>query len=152
MSFLSSLDIAASGITAQKKRLDVITENITNKSTTRTENGGPYRRKLSVFKEISAKNEDFGTIFKRLNVKNISPASSHGGVMVSEIIEDDSEFIPVFDPSHPDAGENGYVMMPNVDTTVEMVDAMAATRSYSANIAAYEAVKSMALKALEIGK
>ncbi len=149
MAFLPSMNIAASGITAQKRRLDTITENIVNRETTRTEEGGPYRRKLSVFQEIPSDNFD-------THLKNARMAGRFtgrkGGVMVSEIVEDPSEFIPVYDPNHPDANEEGYVMMPNVDNTSEMVDAMAATRSYSANISAFEAVKQMALKALEIGR
>jgi flagellar basal-body rod protein FlgC len=149
VAFLSSLDIAGSGITAQKKRMDIITENIVNRETTRTEEGGPYRRKLAVFREIEGQNTSFT---KMINGSLRKQGGSKGGVMVSEIIEDDSELIPVYDPTHPDANEEGYVMMPNVDTTTEMVDAMAASRSYSANIAAFEAIKSMAREALELGK
>jgi flagellar basal-body rod protein FlgC len=153
MAFLSSLDIAASGITAQKRRMDTISENIVNRETTRTEDGGPYRRKLTVFREIDNEASFSGTLkLARLQRRLGRTQGADGGVMVSEIIEDESEFIPVYDPNHPDANEEGYVLMPNVDNTVEMVDAMAASRSYSANIAAFEAVKAMAVKALEIGK
>lgn len=159
MAFLSSLDIAGSGMTAQKKRLDIISENISNRETTRTDDGGPYRRKLSVFREIDS--GKFTRVFnERMTLLNDAASRMRartsdkgiGGVMVSEIIEDQSEFIPVYDPNHPDANEEGYVMMPNVDNTVEMIDAMAASRSYSANIAAFEAIKDMAMKALEIGR
>jgi flagellar basal-body rod protein FlgC len=154
MAFLSSLDIAGSGITAQKRRLDTITENIANRETTRTEDGGPYRRKLTVFREIDNGATFSGTLrLARLQRRlGGTTGSVDRGVMVSEIIEDESEFLPVYDPNHPDADEDGYVMMPNVDNSVEMVDAMAASRSYSANIAAFEAVKAIAVKALEIGK
>ncbi|MDL2232236.1 flagellar basal body rod protein FlgC [Ruminococcaceae bacterium OttesenSCG-928-L11] len=157
MAFLSSLDIAASGLTAQKKRLDVITENIANRETTRTDEGGPYRRKLSVFREIdSGKAPDFSSTLRLARLTRLSTLRTDRvadrGVMVSEVIEDPTDFIPVYDPNHPDANEEGYVMMPNVDNTVEMVDAMAATRSYSANIAAFEAVKALASKALELGR
>lgn len=147
MAFLRSLDIAGSGMTAQKKRLDIIAENISNRETTRTEDGGPYRRKLSVFREIPS-TQNFSRIMKSRLVRG----GTKGGVMVSQIIEDPGEFIPVYDPNHPDANEEGYVMMPNVNTTNEMIDAMAATRSYTANIAAFEAIKNMAQKALELGK
>lgn len=151
MAFLSSLDIAASGLTAQKRRLDTITENIVNRETTRTEDGGPYRRKLTVFREI-----DSGSFSGHLRYSTLLRqryrAAPDRGVMVSAVIEDESDFIPVYDPNHPDADEDGYVMMPNVNNTTEMIDAMAATRSYSANIAAFEAVKNMAAKALEIGR
>jgi flagellar basal-body rod protein FlgC len=153
MAFLSSLDIAGTGITAQKRRLDTITENITNRETTRTADGGPYRRKLTVFREIDNGTTFSGTLrLARLQRRLGTTGSVDRGVMVSAVIEDPSEFIPVYDPNHPDANEEGYVMMPNVNNTVEMVDAMAATRSYSANIAAFEAVKSIAVKALEIGQ
>jgi flagellar basal-body rod protein FlgC len=149
MAFLSSMDIAASGITAQQRRLDTITENMVNRETTRTEEGGPYRRKLVVFREIQGENS-FTHKLKSARLQR--DAGTKGGVMVSEVIEDQSEFIPVYDPNHPDANEEGYVMMPNVNTTVEMIDSMAASRSFSANVSAFEAVKAMALKALEIGK
>ena len=163
MAFLSSLDIAGSGMTAQKRRLDTIAENITNRETLRTEDGGPYRRKLTVFREIGkSRSPSFGRIMQKYTdrfgvertarFRSRNDGGTKGGVMVSEIIEDPKEFVPVYDPNHPDADEEGYVWMPNVDTSVEMVDAMAATRSYSANIAAFEAIKSMAKMALEIGK
>lgn len=177
MAFLSSLDIAGSGMTAQKRRLDVIAENITNRDTTRTADGTPYRRKLSVFREITpnASGDRFAAIqqdqgrysryyqntrqdqseFYRYirQAAALNNPGPKGGVMVSEVFEDtETPLVPVYDPTHPDADADGYVMMPNVDTTVEMVDAMAATRSYSANIAAFEAIKSMAKQALEIGK
>ncbi|WRS26698.1 flagellar basal body rod protein FlgC [Oscillospiraceae bacterium MB08-C2-2] len=152
MAFLGSLDIAASGITAQKKRMDVISENIVNRETTRTAEGGPYRRKLTVFQEIPSQSR-FASRLKSESLRYREKSSaSHGGVMVREIIEDQSEMIPVYDPNHPDANEEGYVMMPNVDNTKEMVDAMAASRSYEANITAFNAMKAIALKALEIGK
>lgn len=149
MAFLPSLDISASGLTAQKRRMDTIAENIVNRETTRTEDGGPYRRKLTVFQEIPHEN---GFTRALRYAKSRRLAEDKGGVMVSEIIEDESDFIPVYDPNHPDANEEGYVMMPNVNTTTEMIDAMAATRSYSANISAFESMKALAMKALEIGR
>lgn len=148
MAFLSSLNIAGSGMTAQKKRLDVISENIVNRETLRTEEGGPYRRKLTVFQELPTQ-QRFSSFLQRAQSTAGGDGYSKGGVMVSEIIEDESEFKAVYDPTHPDADEDGYVMMPNVDTTMEMVDAMAATRSYSANLAAFEAMKNMAKQALD---
>jgi len=153
MAFLSSLDIAGSGITAQKRRMDTITENIINRETTRTADGGPYRRKLTVFREIDS-DKGFRSALRLARFHNRRPEKLHQdrGVMVSEIIEDQSEFIPVYDPTHPDSDEDGYVWMPNVNTTIEMVDAMAASRSYSANIAAFDALKNMAARALEIGR
>jgi len=145
MSFMDSLNISGSALTAQKLRMDVISSNIANASTTRTEEGGPYRRKLVVLSE--ATNDSFSGVMNSLT-KN----ENLGGVEVSAIVEDQSDFKPVYDPDNPDADANGYVMMPNVDTVDEMVDMMSATRSYQANVTAFNAVKLMATKALEIGR
>ena len=144
MSFLQSLNISGSGLTAQRFRMDVISENIANQDTTRTENGGPYRRKMVVLS--SAPNN-----FKNKLIKSISDYEA-GGVEVSDIIEDETEFKLVYNPQHPDADENGYVNMPNVDTLKETVDMMEAYRAFQANITALNTTKQMALKALEIGR
>ncbi len=147
MSFLNSFDISASGMTAQRQRLDIAAENISNINTTRTESGGPYRRKLVVLQEKPS--ASFRSVF---NSRLRQALSTKGGVQVSEIIEDQRDLNPVYNPEHPDADENGYVMMPNVDLVKETVDGMSATRSYEANITAFNAIKMMAQKALEIGK
>ena len=144
MAFLNSLNISGSGMTAQRLRLDVASENIANIETTRTESGDPYRRKVVVFEE----KESFDRILKR----QLSGVGSLDGVVVSEIAEDPSELQLIYEPDHPDADENGYVSKPNVDLVKETTDAMAATRSYEANITAFNAVKDMAMKALELGK
>lgn len=144
MAFLNSLNISGSGMTAQRLRLDVASENIANIETTRTESGDPYRRKVVVFEE----KESFDRILKR----QLSGVGSLDGVVVSEIAEDPSELQLIYEPDHPDADENGYVAKPNVDLVKETTDAMAATRSYEANITAFNAVKDMAMKALELGK
>lgn len=144
MSFLDSLNISGSALTAQKLRMDVISSNIANASTTRTEDGGSYRRKLVVFTE--AENNSFSGVLDSLNQENL------GGVEATAIVEDPSDLKPVYDPDHPDADANGYVMMPNVDTVDEMVDMMSATRSYEASVTAFNAVKMMVTKALEIGR
>ncbi|MCP1109129.1 flagellar basal-body rod protein FlgC [Lachnospiraceae bacterium PF1-21] len=143
MSFLSSLNISASGMTAQRLRLDVVAENIANIETTRTEAGTAYRRKLV---QLEAKS-DFRSALQRA-----ATAKQTGGVQVTGIIEDESALKAVYDPSHPDANEEGYLMMPNVDLVQETADAMAATRAYEANITAFNTVRTMAQKALEIGK
>lgn len=144
MSFLSSLNISASALTAQRQRLDIISENIANMDTTRTESGGPYRRKMVVFQENSQNN------FQAVLRKKIK--QEKGGVHVAEIVEDEREFKPIYNPEHPDADENGYVMMPNVELIKETVDAMAASRSYDANVTVFNTMKLMAQKALEVGK
>jgi len=144
MSFLQSLNISGSGLTAQRFRMDVISENIANIDTTRTENGDPYRRKMVV---LSSTNN-----FKDMVVKNLNEYKITGGVEVSDIVEDQSEFKLVYDPEHPDADENGYVSMPNVDSLKETVDMMEAYRAYQANVTALNTTKQMAVKALEIGR
>lgn len=146
MSFLSSMNISASGLTAQRQRLDIISENITNVNTTRTESGGPYRRKMVVFEPVEKQD------FKSILSKKAQTQNQKGGVMITQIVEDEREFKPVYDPEHPDADADGYVMMPNVDLIKETIDSMSATRSYDANITALNAIKMMATKALEIGK
>ena len=144
MSFLQSLNISGSGLTAQRLRMDVISENIANIDSTRTEAGGPYRRKLVVLSSTGD--------FKNLMVKNLKEQEVRGGVEVTEIVEDQSDFKLVYDPEHPDADENGYVSMPNVDSLKETVDMMEAFRAYQANITALNTTKQMAVKALEIGR
>lgn len=147
MSFLNSFDISASGLTAQRQRLDIASENIANTETTRTESGGPYRRKMVVLQEIPS--TSFRSKFNRLLNRT---TLSKGGVQVTDIVEDARDLNPVYNPEHPDANAEGYVMMPNVDPVKETIDAMSATRSYEANITAFNAMKLMAQKALDIGK
>jgi len=149
MGFLSSLNIAASGLTAQRQRLEVVAENITNLNTTRTEKGGPYRRKLVVFQATDEDKGFKGYLDKKLGKKTTPNVP---GVVVTEIKEDEAPFNPVYNPEHPDADENGYVMLPNVDLIKETADAMAATRAYEANITTINAIKLMAQRALDIGK
>ncbi|SMC35355.1 flagellar basal body rod protein FlgC [Papillibacter cinnamivorans] len=144
MGFLSSLDISASGLTAQRLRMDVISENIANIDTTRTDSGEPYRRKYIV---LSEKNKPFSSY-----LENGEAGTSAGGVYVSRVGEDQSDFTLKYDPNNVDADENGYVKMPNVDLSTEMVDMMSAYRSYEANVTAFNASKDMAVKALEIGE
>ena len=154
MAFLSSMNIVASGLTAQQLRLDVVSENITNATTTRTENGdGPYRRKMVVFQSVSGRET-----FQQAMAKAAGGAVSNegydnaGGVRVAEIVEDQSDFRLVYDPTHPDADEDGYVEMPNIDSIKEMTDAMAATQAYSANVTAFNTLKAVISKGLEIGR
>ena len=139
MGFLSSIDISGSALTAQRLRMDVISENIANAETTTTDTGEPYRRKVCVLSERSAFSSMLGD-------------AMGSGVMVSQIVEDQSDFELEYDPDNPMAGEDGYVRMPNVDEVEEIIDLMEATRSYEANVTALDATKSIAMKALEIGK
>ncbi|HPT75221.1 MAG TPA: flagellar basal body rod protein FlgC [Defluviitaleaceae bacterium] len=146
MSFFRAMDVSASGLTAQRLRMDIISQNIANINTTRTENGEPYRRKTVLFEE---KKEQLP--FSKLLKKSMEQYSS-SGVRVSAIVEDNSDFQMVYDPEHPDADENGYVRMPNVNIIEEMVNMISANRSYEVNVTAINTNKSMALKALEIGR
>ncbi len=146
LAFLSSLDISASALTAERFRMDVISENMANSSTTRTENGGSYRRKLVV---LQTQGEDQSR-FRRIFQNQLQQVGR--GVQVAQVAEDPSDLTPVYDPTHPDANADGYVMMPNVDPVKETVDMMAATRAYEANLTMFNAVKNMAVKALEMGR
>ena len=145
MSFLSSFNISGSGMTAQKYRLDVVAQNIANAKVTRTEEGEPYRRKMTVLSSVNT-----GTFLDAL--KTAAGAVQKAGVQVEAVIEDESALVPVYDPTHPDANAEGYVMYPNVNTAQEMTDAMGASRAYEANVTAFNATKSIVLKALEIGR
>jgi len=146
LKMFNSMNINASGLTAQRLRLDVISNNIANANTTRTEQGGPYRRHRVIFQEIM--DEKYGNGARLYTSK----AQKSQGVRVLSIEEDNSPLKPVYDPNHPDADEAGYVMMPNVNIVTEMVDMISAARSYEANITAINSAKNMISKTLEIGK
>ena len=144
MAFLNTFNIIGSALTAERFRTDVILQNFANANVTRTANGEPYRRKQVIFEERGI---DFESALRDEEYK-----LDQGGVRVTRVVESQNPFVPVYDPSHPDANEEGYVLLPNVNTTEEMVDLMAASRAYEANLTAFGVVKSMAMKALEIGK
>ncbi len=137
--YLSSLDIVGSALTAQRFRTDVITQNIANSSTAVTEDGDAYQRKQVVFEERKLSFSE--------TLDNVT-----GGVEISEVIESERDFKMVFDPDHPLADEQGYVAYPNVDTTEEMIDLMAASSAYEANLTALSVVKGMISKTLDMGK
>ena len=148
MSMFSAFNINASGLTAQRLRMDVISENVANANTTRTEDGTPYRRKVVTF----AQKGDQTSFSKVLgNARNGYNAYSGQGVKVDGIYEDyDTEMNMVYDPSHPDADENGYVTYPNVNIITEMTNLIDASRAYEANSTAFNASKSMALQGLQL--
>lgn len=148
MSFWQALRIGASGLTAQRLRLDLISNNIANAQTTRTEKGGPYQRQDVVFTPEGGNSSVPSNVAARRGELGLE----QGGVRVARITTDTEAGPRVYDPTNPDADANGYVSYPNVDVTVEMTNMLSATRSYEANLASVEAVKRMALKALEIGK
>ena len=162
MSFLNALNISGSGLTAQRLRLDIVSENITNIDTTRTEGGGgAYRRKVVQFQALDE--GDFRKALYKAYSRRPELHEGHrhamrpegerrAGVVVSSIIEDDTPLKMIYDPTHPDADEFGYVELPNVELIKEVTDAMSASRSYEANVTALNAVKLMASKALEVGR
>lgn len=154
MAFISTINIIGSGLTAQHLRLDVISENVTNINTTRTEAGGPYRRKMVVFETMGERRDTFREVMARARsglVSNLGQENT-GGVRVIEIAEDPSDFKLKYDPSDPDANEDGYVELPNVDLVKEITDAMAASQSYSANVTTFNVLKSVISSGLEIGR
>ncbi|WP_296972494.1 flagellar basal body rod protein FlgC [Tepidanaerobacter sp. EBM-38] len=142
MGFFNSLDVSASGLTAQRLRLDTISNNIANANTTRTEEGGPFQRERVVFQERNT-----ATSFS-----NYLNQQKPAGVKVVAIEKDTAPFKALYDPTHPDADPSGYVMLPNVNIVTEMVDMISAARSYEANVTAINSAKSMMSKALEISK
>ncbi|WP_138751593.1 flagellar basal body rod protein FlgC [Paenibacillus sinopodophylli] len=149
MKLSTGFDISASALSAQRLRMDVISSNIANAETTRGSfvNGQfqPYKRKMVVMEPLQ---QSFSSVLSQ----QMSGSSNLQGVKVTRIKEDQSPNKLIYNPTHPDADANGYVNMPNVDVTKEMVDMIAATRSYEANVTALNATKSMFVKALEIGK
>ena len=147
MGFLSSMDITGSALTAQRLRMDVVSQNVANINTTRDENGEPYRRRVPIFQAV-----DNGSSFSTAMNRSLSGTAAGKGVRVTDIVEDESAFKLDYNPSHPDADEFGYVRLPNVELAREMVDMMSATRSYEANITVLNSTKTMAMSALDIGK
>ncbi|WP_204597830.1 flagellar basal body rod protein FlgC [Clostridium pascui] len=139
----NNLRISASGLSAERLRMDTIAANIANVSTTRGENGGPYRRKIALFQENLTREMDKTTGREKERLL---------GVKAVKVTEDSAELRRVYDPTHPDADESGYVLMPNVNILNEMADMIAATRAYEANVDAINSQKSMFSKALEIGR
>lgn len=162
MSFLSGFDISGYGLSAQRFRINLISSNIANANTTRTDEGGPYRRREAIFKAV-----DFSDLLSRQMHQNSyledenpigDPAAEPFAkpplmsVRVDKVIRDDSPFKLRFDPTNPDADENGYVAMPNVNPVIEMADLIEATRAYQANVAAYQSSKTMAQSAIDLLK
>ena len=143
---MKSLDISASAMTLQRLRMDVISQNIANENTTRTERNIPYRRRLVLVQE----QKDYRPFSQHMD--EVQARFDGNGVKAVKIVEDPSPYKLVYDPTHPDANDDGYVELPNVDRLREMVDMISATRSYEANVTAFNASKSMAMKALEIGR
>ena len=162
-SLFHAMNISAQGLSVQRTRMNVIAENLANVDTTKTEDGGPYRRKL-VQLEQGVKGERFVDVFQKnqIDMKETNKAHKPSvpfrkiaeepkyGVHVSDIVKDPSAFKQIYDPYHPDANEDGYVSMPNINTVQEMIDMITASRSYEANVTALNNSKDMIRNALKI--
>jgi flagellar basal-body rod protein FlgC len=144
MNLLTSMDISSAGLTAQRIRMNIISENLANVNTTRTPQGGPYVRKAVVFQSEPV--ESFQ------NMLQSDPDSGVQTVKVPVVVEDNRDPKEEFNPGHPDANAQGIVLLPNINPVEEMVNLMMTSRTFEANITAFNAAKSMALRALEIGK
>jgi flagellar basal-body rod protein FlgC len=145
MDLSTPFEISASGLHAQRLRMSIIASNLANVQSTRTAEGGPYRRKEVIFTSVPAQSQSFATALQHAT-------SRLQRVQVSAVVEDPRAPKLIYDPSHPDANAQGFVALPNINLMEEMVNLMTATRSYEANVTALDATKSMALKALEIGR
>ncbi len=146
MSMFGSFDINASGMTAERFRMDTISENVANADTTRTQDGTPYRRKVVTFEQRGERADSFSSF-----LGSASSKFKGNGVRVGKVMEDQwTQMKMVYDPSHPDADENGYVTYPNVNIVTEMTNLIDASRAFEANATAFNASKSIAMKGLEI--
>ena len=163
MSMFGGIDASASGLTAERLRMDVISNNIANANTTRTSEGGPYQRKDVVFKAIDFSKTLNEKIAENNNMleyenplddsflqENANPAIM--SVIVDKVVRDESEFTYKFEPSHPDANEEGYVAYPNVNPVIEMANLIEATRAYQANVSAFQSAKPIAQSPIDILK
>jgi len=145
MDLLTSMKISSSGLAANRKRIEAISSNIANAQTTRTAEGGPYRRKEAIFGSEPARDSFADILEGEIDAKAQT-------VHVTEVVSSNEPPILKYDPNHPDANKEGYVAMPNINVMKEMADMISAQRAYEANITAINTSKSMALKALEIGR
>ena len=162
MGFFNSFDISGYGLSAERFRINIISENIANANTTRTPEGGPYRRKEVIFKAVPfedtlnkeiEKNADFHEYENPLDEDGEDYAQAKPPietVIVDKVVRDDSKPILKYDPNNPDADANGYVAYPNINPVIEMSDLLEATRAYQANVAAFQSAKTMANSAINI--
>ena len=148
MGMFDALNVSATGLTAERLRMDVTAENLANAQTTRGADGQPYRRKEVVLAEVQS--GGFGSQLAKAIGAGSASGSQPGGVEVAGITQDQTPGKLVYDPGHPDADANGYVRMPNVDTVAEMVDLISASRAYEANVTAMNAAKQMFSKTLDL--
>jgi flagellar basal-body rod protein FlgC len=150
MGLFDSLDISASGLTAQRLRMDVTSENLANAQSTKDANGQPYRRKEVVLQEASSGGGFGGALQTAMGNAASAGSPAGAGVQVAGIVADSSPGRQVYDPTNPDANKQGYVTMPNVNPVTEMVDLIDASRSYEANVTAMQDSKQMFTKTLDL--
>jgi flagellar basal-body rod protein FlgC len=162
MEFLNSFDISGYGLSAQCFRINIISENIANANTTRTDEGGPYRRKEVIFKAVpfekllneeledNANFHEYENPLEEPEDDNAVAKPPIETVIVDKVVRDDSKPILKYDPTHPDANQDGYVAYPNINPVIEMADLLEATRAYQANVAAFQSAKTMANSAINI--
>ncbi len=163
MGFLSSFDISGYGLSAERTRMNIISSNIANANTTRTAEGGPYRRREVIFKAVSFDDTLNRALGRELHLKEDEnalddplqprfPTPPLSTVVVDKIVRDDSPFKLRFDPENPDADENGYIQLPNINPVIEMSDLIEATRAYQANVSAFQSTKNIAQSAIDMLK
>lgn len=148
MNIFKAFKISASGLSAERLRMDVVSANIANANSTRSAQGGPYKRQVALLSSV----KEQAAYFKNVFAKETDKQAQLGGVRVVSVVEDPSPGKKVYEPTHPDANKDGYVEYPNVDVMKEMVEMITASRAYEANITVLNSTKSMALKTLDIGK
>ncbi|ANE32739.1 flagellar basal body rod protein FlgC [Campylobacter hyointestinalis] len=163
MAYLSDFDISGYGLSAQRFRMNVISSNIANANTTRTAEGGPYRRREVIFKAIDFDKQLNNTINSKNDLlQNENPLDDPDApdfpkpalmsVIVDKVVRDDKDFKLKFDPNHPDADAKGYIMLPNINPVIEMADLIEATRAYQANVSAFQSAKTIANSAIDMLK
>jgi flagellar basal-body rod protein FlgC len=137
------MDISASGLNAERVRMEIIAQNIANVETTKTDGQGPYRRKVAVFKEM---------LQQQSGIIQANSGFTGAGVAIANVVEDNAAPIKVYDPGHPDADKDGFVLKPNINLANEIVDTITASRAYEANVTVLNATKALATRALSIGR
>jgi flagellar basal-body rod protein FlgC len=150
MGLFDAIDASGSGLTAERLRMDVTSENLANAETTKGADGQPYRRKEVVLQEAGGTPTSFASVLSSIQGGGSSSAGVTNGVTVSGIVEDSTPLKRVYDPGHPDADKNGYVTMPNVNTVTEMTDLISSSRAYEANVTAMQTAKTMFSKTLDL--
>jgi flagellar basal-body rod protein FlgC len=148
MGLFDAIDASGSGLSAERLRMDVTSENLANAETTKGADGQPYRRKEVVLQQAGASGTSFASMLS--SMQGAGGAKSVNGVKVSGIVEDSSALKRIYDPGHPDADKDGYVTMPNVNTVTEMTDLISSSRAYEANVTAMQTAKQMFSKTLDL--